>query len=153
MYLTLFHLAGPFVFAWLLLIFLPKWRVTEWLARTSIVPALMAVLYVTGIVSLVAQSGFGFTRDFGNAAGVTRLMARQDVALVAWIHILVFDQLVGLFIYRDNMRHRYVPLIAQSVILFLTFMFGPVGYLCYYLARLAVSRSLSGEPRPAANNA
>jgi hypothetical protein len=76
-------------------------------------------------------------------------MARQDVALVAWIHILVFDQLVGLFIYRDNMHHRYVPLMAQSVILFLTFMFGPVGFLTYYLARLAVSRSLSGTSRTA----
>jgi hypothetical protein len=152
MYLTLFSLAGPAAFAWLLLILLPKWRVTEWLARTSIVPALMAVLYVVGIATLIAQSGLGFTRDFGNAEGVTRLMARQDVALVAWIHILVFDQLVGLFIYRDNMRHRYVPLVAQSVILFLTFMFGPVGFLTYYLARLVVSRSLTGAARPTADH-
>jgi hypothetical protein len=149
MFLMLFNLAGPAALAWVLLIFLPKWRVTEWLARTSIVPALMAVLYVAGIATLIAQSGFGFTRDFGSADGVTRLMARQDVALVAWIHILVFDQLVGLFIYRDNMHHRYVPLMAQSVILFLTFMFGPVGFLTYYLARLAVSRSLSGTSRTA----
>ena len=145
MYVTLFNLAGPAAFAWLLLIFLPRWRVTEWLARTAIVPALLAVLYVIGIAALVAQSGFGFARDFGSAEGVTRLLARQDIAMVAWIHILVFDQLVGLFIYRDNTRHRYVPVIAQSVILFLTFMFGPVGFLCYYLARLAVSRSLSGR--------
>jgi hypothetical protein len=151
MYVTLFNLAGPAVFAWLLLIFLPKWRVTELLARTSIVPAVLAVLYVIGIATLIAQSGFGFARDFGSAEGVTRLMARQDVALVAWIHILVFDQLVGIFIYRDNMRHRYVPLVVQSVILFLTFMFGPVGFLAYYLARLAASRSLSGA-RPAADH-
>jgi hypothetical protein len=46
MFLTLFNLAGPAALAWVLLIFLPKWRVTEWLARSSIVPALMAVLYV-----------------------------------------------------------------------------------------------------------
>jgi hypothetical protein len=145
MYVTLFNLAGPAIFAWLLLIFLPKWRVTQWLARTAIVPALLAVLYVVGIATLIADSGFGFARDFGSAEGVTGLMARQDVALVAWIHILVFDQLVGLFIYRDNIHHRYVPLPVQSVILFLTFMFGPVGFITYYVARLAKTRSLESH--------
>ena len=136
MYVALFNVAGWAIVAWLLLIFLPKWRVTRFLARTEVFPVLLAALYVAGVVPLLLETGPGVMRDFGSAEGVTRLLARQDVALVAWIHILCFDQLVGLYIYRDNMERRHVPLVVQSVLLFLTLMFGPAGFLLYYLLRL-----------------
>ena len=145
MYVTLFNLAGPAILAWVLMIFLPKWRVTQWLVRSAIVPALLAVLYVIGIALLISENGIGFMSDFGGAEGVTRLMARPEIALVAWIHFLVFDQLVGIFIVRDNMHHRYVPIPVQSVILFLTLMLGPVGFLSYYLIRWARSGSPGGR--------
>jgi hypothetical protein len=144
MYVTLFNVAGFAILAWLLLIFLPKWGVTRWVARTEIFPVFLAVLYAVGVVPLLAETGLGVMRDFGTAEGVTRLLARQDVALVAWIHILCFDQLVALYIYRDNMERRHVPLVVQSVLLFLTLMFGPVGFLLYYLLRL-VRRGRTAE--------
>jgi hypothetical protein len=50
-----------------------------------------------------------------------------------------------LFIYRDNMLHRYVPLVVQSIILFMTLMLGPIGFLSYYLIRAARTRSLWGR--------
>ena len=145
MYVTLFNLAGPAILAWVLMIFLPTWRVTQWLVRSAIVPALLAVLYVVGIALLIGENGMGFMSDFGSAEGVTRLMARPEIALVAWIHFLVFDQVVGIFILRDNMHHRYVPIPVQSVILFLTLMLGPVGFLSYYVIRWARSGSPGGR--------
>ena len=145
MYLTLFKLAGFAAPAWALLIFLPTWRGTRWLTRSAIVPALLCVLYVIGIGAQITTSGLGFIREFGTAEGVARLLSNPDIAIVAWIHFLAFDQLVGIFIYRDNMHHRYVPIPVQSVILFFTFMLGPVGFLSYYLARAIRSGSLAGR--------
>jgi hypothetical protein len=145
MYVTLFKLAAFAAPAWFLLIFLPTWRGTRWLARSALFPVLLSLLYLIGIAVLISESGIGFMQDFGDAEGVTALLARQDVALVAWIHILAFDQLVGVFIYRDNMHHRYIPIIAQSVILFFTFMLGPLGFLSYFLVRLARTGSLWGK--------
>ena len=52
----------------------------------------------------------------------------------------LFDQLVGVWIYRDNMRKRVVPTLVQSLILFLTLMFGPVGFLVYYVIRVMQKR-------------
>jgi hypothetical protein len=155
MYVRLFDLAGIAIVAWLLLIFLPRWGVTRFVARTAVFPVFICVLYVVGVVPLLLETGLGVMRDFGTAEGVTRLLARQDVALVAWIHILAFDQLVGLFIYRENMERRYVPLPVQSFILFLTLMFGPAGFLVYYILRLlrrgrtarAVESTRGAEPK------
>lgn len=136
MYVTLFSLTGIGIVAWLLLILLPTWKVTRWLAESEVMPVYLSALYLVGVVPFLVKNGLGVVRDFGSAEGVTRLLADHDIAIVAWIHILAFDQVVGLLIYRDNMSRRHVPIILQSVILFLTLMFGPVGYLLYYLARL-----------------
>lgn len=136
MYPILFQLAGLGIIGWALLIFLPTWRPTRALAGSAFFPIYIAILYAFGVGALFMEYGFGFVADFGTAEGVTRLLARPEIAIVAWIHILAFDQAIGLAIYRENMRRHYVPIPVQSVILFLTLMFGPLGYLAFVLARV-----------------
>lgn len=141
MYAFLFNVAALAMLGWLLLIVLPTWRVTRWAAERSVFPVFLSVLYLAGMVPLMARLGPGIMRDFGTAQGVTGLLANPDVALVAWIHILAFDQAVALLIYRDNLQHRWLPIPVQSVILAATLMFGPVGFLSYVALRgLARSR-------------
>jgi hypothetical protein len=140
MYLTLFSIAGVAMVGWLLMILLPTWSFTRRLAGWALFPAFLAVLYLVGIVAYSAANGLAFIGEFGSAEGVLRILATPEVAIIAWIHILAFDHLVGVVIYRDNMRHRIVPVPVQSVILFFTFMFGPVGFLAYWIARMMKRR-------------
>lgn len=137
MHFTLYDLAGIAMAGWLLVIFLPRWRVTRWLAESAAFPVYLSVLYVIGIVVVLRDTGPGLMSEFGSAEGVLRILGRPDVALIAWIHILAFDQLVGLWIYRDNLRHGYVPIVLQSVLLFLTLMLGPLGFVTYFVLRAA----------------
>ena len=95
------------------------------------------MLYAFGVGALLMQFGPGFIADFGTADGVARLLARREIAWVAWLHILAFDQVIGLLIYRENMRQRYVPVPVQSALLFLTLMFGPLGYITFAAIRVA----------------
>lgn len=150
MYRTLFDVAGWAMVGWLLLILLPRWRVSRWLAETAAFPVFLCVLYLIGIVRVFGDTGPGIMADFGSADGVLGLLRSEPVALVAWIHILAFDQLVGLLIYRDNMRYRFVPLPVQSLLLFATLMLGPLGFLTYYAVRTTRSRTLVawGEREP-----
>jgi hypothetical protein len=139
-YRLLFDLAGYAIFAWLLVIVLPGWRITRRVAESAIFPVYLAVLYVVGLLAVLRESGPGFMADFGSADGVLGLLAQEPVAIVAWIHILAFDQVVALLIYRDNMRHRFVPLPVQSLIMVATLMLGPVGFLAYWLVRVSRTR-------------
>jgi hypothetical protein len=141
MYVLLFNLAGAAILGWAMLIFLPRWSVTRWTTTWAVFPAYLAVLYVIGVVPLAIAAGPGVMLDFGTADGVLRLLADPNVALIAWIHILAFDQVAGVWIYRHNMRHRVLPLPIQSLILFLTLMFGPAGFLAYYAACVAKNRA------------
>jgi hypothetical protein len=141
MYRTLFELAGPAIVAWLLLVFLPRWRVTRRVGESAAFPVYLCVLYAIGLALVLRESGAGFMRDFGSVEGVLGLLRTESIALIAWIHILAFDQIVGLLIYRDNMRHRFVPLPVQSLILAATLMLGPIGFLAYWLLRVTRRRA------------
>lgn len=110
MYRTLFDIAGIGMLGWLLLILLPTWRVTRRIAESAIFPLFLCVLYVIGVVTALRELGPGILADFGSADGVVDLLRRESVALVAWIHILAFDQIAGILIYRDNMKGRFVPI-------------------------------------------
>lgn len=132
---VLFDVAGFAMVGWGLMILLPGWSVTRRLVRWTAFPVLLAAIYLLGLVIVLLARGPGMISDFGSADGVIDLLTLPDVALVAWIHILAFDHLVGVVIFRDNLRHQVVPLPVQSVILFLTLMFGPVGFLSYWLVR------------------
>ncbi|MFC0215831.1 ABA4-like family protein [Paenibacillus chartarius] len=135
MYETLFSLSSPAMVFWILLIVLPFWRVTRWLANSAIFPIYLAALYAVGIIAAILSNGLGFVSDFNSSEGIIRLLSNPDFALIVWIHVLCFDQAVGHYVYRDNMEHRYVPLPLQSVLLFFVLMFGPVGFLCYLILR------------------
>jgi hypothetical protein len=131
MYELLFSFTGFAMISWLLMIFLPKWKVTYTIVKWAVFPLSLSVLYLVGLAYYIANHGISFVNDFGSYEGVIQLLTVPEVAIIAWLHILAFDQLVGRMIYLENMERRRVHLIAQSICLFLTLMAGPVGYLLY----------------------
>ncbi len=131
MYELLFSFTGFAMISWLLMIFLPKWKVTYTIVKWAIFPLSLSILYVVGLAYYVTNHGISFVSDFGSYDGVIQLLTVPEVAIIAWLHILAFDQLVGRMIYMENMEHRKVHLIVQSIFLYMTLMAGPLGYLLY----------------------
>jgi hypothetical protein len=135
MYELLFGFTGVAIISWALMIFLPKWKVTYTIAKWAIFPLSLSVLYIVGLAYYIANHGISFVSDFGSYDGVIQLLTVPEVAIIAWLHILAFDQLVGRMIYMENMEHRRVHLIVQSICLYLTLMAGPLGYVIYIVLR------------------
>jgi len=66
--------------------------------------------------------------------------------LAGWVHYLAFDLFIGSWEVRDANRHGIPPwAIIPSLIL--TFLFGPMGLLLYFLIRIARIRRLIVEPK------
>lgn len=135
MYEFLFSFTGVAMISWLLMIVLPKWNVTNLIVKWAVFPVALSVLYIVGLAYYIANHGISFMNDFGSYEGVTQLLTVPEVAIIAWLHILAFDQLVGRVIYLENMERRGVHLIVQSLCLFLTLMAGPLGYLLYTILK------------------
>lgn len=142
---VLFNLAGFAIVGWALMILLPGWNFTKRLVNWTAFPVAVSALYVIGLIAVLIETGLGVIADFGTAEGVVGLMAQPDIALIAWIHLLAFDHLVGIYIFRDNFSHDVVPLPIQSLLLFLTLMFGSAGFLTYWIVRVVRRRGRGPE--------
>lgn len=115
---------------WIFLVLAPRrWRLAFWVPK-FLITGLLSAAYAT----LIATS-FGKTEGgFGSLEQVKQLFANDHVLAAGWLHYLAFDLFVGCWIARQADAagiHR----LLQLPFLFLTFMFGPIGFLLFILTR------------------
>ena len=127
------------VVGWLLLVAAPRSRLATTAAGT-VIPLLLAVVYLTLFAVHVGTARGGFS----TLAAVAELFSNPWLLLAGWVHYLAFDLLVGTWEARDA-RERGVPHLALVPCLFLTFMFGPAGWLTYLGVRAVASRKSGGS--------
>ncbi len=116
---------------WILMIFLPKWKVTKFLMDFKVIPILLSVVYGVYIVQSIVSGG---VMDFGSLSSVMTLFTEKNAVLAGWVHYLAFDLLVGIWIVNQNKTLG----IHQAVLapcLFLTFIIGPMGFLLFMIIK------------------
>jgi len=116
---------------WVLMIFLPKWKVTRFLIDFKAIPIVLSVVYVIYIVQELLIGGL---MDFGSLSSVMALFTVENAALAGWVHFLAFDLLVGMWILDQN-KELNIHQVLIAPCLFLTFMFGPVGFLLFIIIK------------------
>lgn len=117
---------------WLLMIILPKWKVTRFLIDYKVIPLLLALVYAIYIF-LAMQIGGGM--DFGSLASVMALFTEENAVLAGWVHYLAFDLLVGMWMLDKN-KELNIHQLLMAPILFGTFMLGPIGFLAFMLVKI-----------------
>lgn len=113
---------------WIVLIVFPR---AQWPARIVTIPLLLALVY---IVLVPAHWGEPPGGGFSTLHAVSTLFSNQWLLLAGWIHFLAFDLFIGAWEVRDAQRRR-VPHLLVIPCLILTFLFGPIGLLCYFVVR------------------
>ncbi len=132
----------PVLVGWLSMVLAPRSRFTRWLVESDVLPLGIGVLYL----ALVAPHLPGLLREFDTLEHIGAALQRPGLLLAAWIHYLAFDFMVGRVVLADSQR-RGIPHLLVVPCLFLTFMFGPGGYLAYALVRLGC-RKYAGPVTP-----
>ncbi|WP_373515260.1 ABA4-like family protein [Persicitalea sp.] len=136
-----FQIANALVLPqWLLMIFAPRWFVTQFLIKSFLIPVVLAVFYAYYLFS-GGPPDFG---DFGSLEGVKSLFQNggDGAMLAGWIHYLAFDLVVGSVVLRDA-HERDIPHWWIVIPIFFCFMLGPVGLLLYSIVRTIKIRKLA----------
>ena len=118
---------------WVLMILLPRWRVTRLVVSSPwiIVPA--AILYAVVVLPQVGplidsfQSATSFAAVVGTPAGAT----------LVWAHLLASDLFIGRWEYLDS-RERRIGGWVMAPMLFLQFMLGHLAILIYLVLRVVL---------------
>lgn len=116
---------------WLLMIVLPKWKVTRFLIDFRLVPVVLALFYAIYIILSISN---GPSMDFGSLEAVMQLFTFENAALAGWLHYLVFDLLVGMWMLDQNKTLKIHPVI-MALCLIGTFLIGPIGFLIFTIVR------------------
>ena len=130
--------------AWVLLVFFPRKPLTYsaclylGVALLCLTYAVCFVLLLTGSVDPGAQPGAG-SAGFSTIEGVRALFMTDAGVVIGWTHYLAFDLFIGLWISRDADAKGFSR-IAQSPVLLLTFLVGPVGLLTWLVLRERAAR-------------
>jgi hypothetical protein len=135
----LFSLCGTLVLpGWLLLVFLPRWKWTARLVCPVLIPLLLALVYLWLVATTFGRTPGGF----GSLAEVSLLFQNPRALLAGWIHYLAFDLFIGSWEVRDAQRAGLHHLLVVPCLV-LTFLFGPVGLLLYFILRASLRRGLA----------
>ena len=126
---------GSVLPVWILMIFAPSFPFTERLTRSLWVPALYAMAYCGLLIGSVVAGGEG---DMFSLEGLRLSFDRDLVLLLAWVHYLCFDMIVGMWVFRDAKRLA-LPWWGVIPCLICTLLIGPVGFLAYATYRRVFS--------------
>lgn len=122
---------------WLLLVFAPRWKWSARIIAGVIIPLLLALVYLYLVAAHFGESEGGF----GSLQQVSQLFRNPYALLAGWIHYLAFDLFIGSWEVRDSQRLGIHHLLVVPC-LALTFLFGPIGLLLYFVLRAAWKRRL-----------
>jgi hypothetical protein len=122
---------------WILLIFLPNWKYTQ----ASILNGLI-VLYAVVYTYLILKDIGDFRADsFSSLANVKALFQNDNAVAAGWFHYLAFDLFVGAYIVRKSISLG-ISRVFYTLALPFTFMFGPMGYLMFFIIKSIKTKSL-----------
>jgi hypothetical protein len=120
---------------WLLIAILPRWKYTRYFVLSGAIPLLLAVAYLAVVVLYFSRAEGGFD----SLPNVMKLFTNEWMVLAGWIHYLAFDLFVGSWEVQDAQRSG-VSHVLVIPCLFLTLMFGPIGFLVYCAIKLFLPR-------------
>lgn len=113
---------------WVLIIFLPNWKVTRKVMESLIPFVLLAVLYLYLLISSITPESAAALSNL-TPSEIAQLFGEEQAAATGWIHFLVMDLFVGRWIYWEGQRTGIWTI--HSIILCL--LAGPFGLLSHIL--------------------
>lgn len=116
---------------WILMIFLPNWKVTSLLIKYKVIPLSLSAIYVVYVIQGLLAGGM---MDFSNLESVMALFTTEVAVLTGWIHYLAFDLIVGMWILDQNKQLKMNHLIIIPCLL-ATFIFGPLGFMLFMIIK------------------
>ena len=128
---------------WLLLIFAPNHRLTNFFAQSILVPLLLAIGYSYLSYNLYLEKDIldGFEL-YNGIDGLYAMFANETLLLIFWLHFLAISLFAGAWIVRDAKKY-FIPKIITIPCLILTYFSGPLGLFLYWFTRIFFAKKIS----------
>jgi len=135
-----FLLAVPF---WALMIFAPKWGVTERVIASPLIVVPPALVYV--VLAAANFSALWAAVSAPALGPLAEFLGTPEGTALGWAHFIAWDLFVGRWMYRQSRELGIHPLV-MAPILVVTILASPIGFLLFLPVRAV--RTRTKEPAP-----
>ena len=128
---------------WLMLIIIPRSKVTQIFINSVILPLILSTAYVYVIYQsiLLDEPIFDIFKLYLSLDNLYTVFATESFLLVFWLHFLTLNLFLGSWVSRDGVKHN----ISRSLVFFpliLIYFTGPLGLVLYWLIRIFYAKKL-----------
>ena len=128
---------------WLMLIFIPNFKITRIFINSVILPLILAAAYVYTIylMILLDESISNFFRLYLSLDNLYAIFSTESFLLVFWLHFLALNLFLGSWVSKDGAKYN-MPRALMSLPLILIYFTGPVGLVLYWFIRIFYAKKL-----------
>ena len=128
---------------WLMLIFIPNSKFTQFFVNSIILPLILSTAYVYTIylAILFDEPMFDFFRLYLSLDSLYTIFATESFLLIFWLHFLALNLFLGSWVSRDGVKYN----ITRSLLfipLILIYFTGPLGLVLYWIIRVFFAKKL-----------
>ena len=128
---------------WLMLIIIPRSKVTQIFINSIILPLILSTAYVYVIYQsiLLDEPIFDIFKLYLSLDNLYTVFATESFLLVFWLHFITLNLFLGSWVSRDGVKHN----ISRSLVFFpliLIYFTGPLGLVLYWLIRIFYAKKL-----------
>ena len=128
---------------WLILIFFPNNKITNFFAQSIIPPLLLAIGYSYLAYNVFLEGNILESFElYSGLDGLYSMFANESILLIFWLHFLAISLFAGAWIVRDSKTY-FVPKIVTIPSLILTYFSGPIGLVFYWFIRIFFAKKIS----------
>ena len=128
---------------WLMLIFLPNSKFTQFFVNSIILPLILSTIYIYIIyqIILLDEPIFDIFRLYLSLNNLYTVFATESFLLVFWLHFLALNLFLGSWISKDGVKYT-IPRGLVSIPLILVYFVGPIGLVVYWVIRVFYAKRL-----------
>ena len=128
---------------WLILIFFPNNKITNFFVQSIIPPLLLAIGYSYLAYNVFLEGNILESFElYSGLDGLYSMFANESILLIFWLHFLAISLFAGAWIVRDSKTY-FVPKIVTIPSLILTYFSGPIGLVIYWFIRIFFAKKIS----------
>jgi hypothetical protein len=128
---------------WLMLIFIPNSKFTQFFVNSIILPLILSTAYVYVIYQAILfdEPMFDFFRLYLSLDSLYAIFSTESFLLIFWLHFLALNLFLGSWVSRDGVKYN----ITRSLLfipLILIYFTGPLGLVLYWIIRVFFAKKL-----------
>jgi len=130
---------------WLMIIFIPGYKITKFLVNSIIIPLILASAYIFVIYQSIVLEDYFFIENLNLYLGLDSLytlLSNENFLLTFWLHFLALNIFLGSWVSSDGVKYN-IPRKVVFIPLILIYFTGPLGLVIYWFIRVFYAKKLS----------